>query len=266
MADASMLVNPAAQAAAIWPQEEPLLARYALPLHAWIADGARPGQCCGIGGEQVALEPARSRSAPIACTAAFRFPRTVVARAIPQYGHELNTSGDASMIVTTCLAKRERRAASIGCKMALATATASAAIALAAATFAQPPASAAAPRPTVPIKQLMETTITDASNTIWGAYDPPTSAEQWAALEKAALALIEATKVNAVGGTGPMDNEWVKQPAWKPFNDAMLQASEAALAAIRAKDHDALLAAGDVLYPPCEGCHLQFNPGVVNQN
>lgn len=149
--------------------------------------------------------------------------------------------------------------------VAMATATVAAAIVMANAIVAQPPA-ADAPRPTMPIKQLMETTITDASNTIWGAYDPPTSDEQWGELEKAALALIEAAKVNAVGGTGPMDNEWAKQPAWKPFNDAMLQASESALAAIRAKDHDALLAAGDVLYPPCEGCHLQFNPGVVNQN
>jgi hypothetical protein len=25
-----------------------------------------------------------------------------------------------------------------------------------------------------------------------------------------------------------------------------------------------LLAASDVLYPPCEGCHQQFNPAVVN--
>jgi len=133
------------------------------------------------------------------------------------------------------------------------------------ASWPQPPPGAGL-QPTMPIKQLMETTITDASNAIWNAYDPPTSAEQWSALEKAALALIDATKVNAVGGTGPMDSEWAKQPAWKPFNDAMLAASEAALKAVRAKDHAALLAASDVLYPPCEGCHLQFNPGVVNQN
>jgi SAM-dependent methyltransferase len=38
MADPSMLINLAAQAAAIWPQEEPLLARYSLPEHARIAD------------------------------------------------------------------------------------------------------------------------------------------------------------------------------------------------------------------------------------
>jgi hypothetical protein len=132
-------------------------------------------------------------------------------------------------------------------------------------SWAQPPG-AAAPQPTMPIKQLMETTITDASNAIWNAYDPPSSADQWKALEEAALKLVEATKVNAVGGTGPMDNEWAKQPAWQPFNSAMLAAGEAALAAIRAKDHAALLTASDALYPPCEGCHLQFNPGVVNPN
>ena len=38
MADPTMLVNLAAQAVAIWPQEEPLLARYSLPEQARIAD------------------------------------------------------------------------------------------------------------------------------------------------------------------------------------------------------------------------------------
>jgi len=122
------------------------------------------------------------------------------------------------------------------------------------------------PQPTIPTKHLMETTITDASNAIWNAFDPPKSDEEWAALEKAALTLIDATKLNAVGGTGPMDKEWAAQPAWKPFNEAMLQASQGALKAIRAKNHEALLAASDQLYPPCEGCHMLFNPGVVNQN
>jgi cytochrome c556 len=144
-------------------------------------------------------------------------------------------------------------------------ATLVAAAALLSVSWGQPPAGTAA-QPTMPIKQLMETTITEASNALWNAYEPPTTAEEWAALERAALAMIDAAKINAVGGTGPMDNDWVKQPAWKPFNDTMLAASEAALAAIRAKNHEALLAAGDELYPPCEACHLVFNPGVLNQN
>ncbi|MBN1239918.1 MAG: hypothetical protein JXB36_15555 [Gammaproteobacteria bacterium] len=118
--------------------------------------------------------------------------------------------------------------------------------------------------PLVSIRELMEQTITPATNTIWGAYEPPTEEEQWKALEEAAVTLLAAANVNALGGTGPMDNEWVQQPSWKAFNDVMIQAGQDALEAIRARDHDALLEAGDVLYPPCEGCHQQFNPGVVN--
>jgi cytochrome c556 len=150
-------------------------------------------------------------------------------------------------------------------KFAVAAAALVATAALIDVSRAQPPGGAG-PQPTMPLKELMETTITEASNAIWNAYDPPTSAEQWGVLEKAALLLIDAAKTTAVGGTGPKDNEWAKEPAWKPFNDAMLAASEAALEAVRAKDHAALLAASDALYPPCEGCHLQFNPGVVNPN
>jgi cytochrome c556 len=135
------------------------------------------------------------------------------------------------------------------------------------ASLAQPPtAIPITPQPASTTKQLMETTITDASNAIWNAFDPPAADEQWTALETAAQALIDSTKLNAIGGTGPKDKEWAAQPAWKPFNDAMLLASEAALKAVRAKNHEALLAAGDQLYTPCEGCHLVFNPGVANQN
>lgn len=118
-------------------------------------------------------------------------------------------------------------------------------------------------RPLVSIKELMEKTITPATNTLWGAYDPPTEEAQWAALEEAAITVLVAANVTALGGTGPMDNEWVQQPTWKAFNQVMISAAYDALEAVRARDHDALLEAGNVLYPPCEGCHLQFNPGVI---
>jgi hypothetical protein len=130
---------------------------------------------------------------------------------------------------------------------------------------AQAPSGAAATAPPlITIKELMEKTITPVTNTIWSAYEPP-SDEQWPLLEEAAVTLLAAANVNALGGTGPMDNEWVKAPAWQAFNQVMIAAGRDALAAIRARDHDALLAAGDVLYPPCEGCHLQFNPAVIEQ-
>lgn len=119
-------------------------------------------------------------------------------------------------------------------------------------------------RPLVTIKELMEKTVTPATNTIWGYYEPPATEEDWQKLEEAAVTLLAASNVAALGGTGPMDNDWVKQPAWKAFNQVMINAGRDALDAIRARDHDKLLVAADVLYPPCEGCHLQFNPGVVN--
>ena len=117
-------------------------------------------------------------------------------------------------------------------------------------------------RPLVTIKELMEKTITAATNRLWNVPDAPTE-EDWTALEEAAITLLVAANVAALGGTGPMDNEWVKEPAWKSFNQVLISAGQTALEAIRARDAEALLGAGDILYPPCEGCHAQFNPAVV---
>jgi hypothetical protein len=118
-------------------------------------------------------------------------------------------------------------------------------------------------RPLVTIRELMEKTITPATNTLWNAWEPPTEEAEWEALEEAAITLLVATQANALGGTGPNDNEWVREAAWQAFNQLMLNAGLDALRAIRARDHDALLEAGDVLYPPCEACHVAFNPGVI---
>lgn len=120
--------------------------------------------------------------------------------------------------------------------------------------------------PPVTIKELMEKTITPASNALWAAYDPPTEEAQWQQLEEAAVTMLLASWATSVGGAGPMDNEWASDPAWQAFDQVMTQASRDALKAIRARDHDGLLQAGDVLYPPCEGCHLQFNPAVIEEN
>ncbi len=116
----------------------------------------------------------------------------------------------------------------------------------------------------VSIKEIMEKTITPATNTIWNAYEPPTDDAQWIALEEAAVTLIVAAEAVGRGGSGPMDNEWARNPAFQAFNQVVINSGKDALAAVRARDHDALLAASDAMYPPCEACHLQFNPGVVD--
>ena len=117
-------------------------------------------------------------------------------------------------------------------------------------------------KPLVTIKEVMERTITPATNTLWNVPESPTDKE-WAALDEAAVTLLVAVSVMELGGTGPMDAEWVKQPAWGAFNRLLTDAGRSSLAAVRARDVAALLTAGDALYPPCEACHAQFNPGVV---
>ncbi len=124
---------------------------------------------------------------------------------------------------------------------------------------------AAAEPPLVTIKEVMELTITPATNTLWNVPERPTDA-QWAALEQASITLLVAAEAIARGGAGENDAKWVGNAAWAAFNAAMIKADLDALKASRARDLQALLAAGDVLYPPCEGCHLQFNPGVAAGN
>jgi hypothetical protein len=136
---------------------------------------------------------------------------------------------------------------------------------LTAITVAQHSTAAAERQPSVTIKEVMEMTITPATNTMWNVPERPTD-EQWAALEQASITLLVAADAIATGGAGQRDAVWAGNPAWAAFNEAMIKAGLDALKAIRARDSEALLAAGDVLYPPCEGCHLQFNPGVTAGN
>jgi hypothetical protein len=119
--------------------------------------------------------------------------------------------------------------------------------------------------PGVSIKEVMESLITPMTNILWGVDDPKTD-EEWSVLEDAAISVIASGTLINLGGTGPQDNDWVKDPAWLAFSKVMTNAGEDSLKAIRNRDLEALFEAGNVLYPPCEGCHLQFNPGVINQN
>lgn len=131
-------------------------------------------------------------------------------------------------------------------------------------TRAQAPSAPGKLEPLVSVMQLMQQTITPATNQLWSAYDEPSTPEEWKAMEDAAITLLAASSLVATGGTGPMDNDWVREPAWQGFNGAMIAAGQAALEASQQQDIDGLLNAGDILLPPCEGCHQQFNPAVVN--
>jgi hypothetical protein len=117
------------------------------------------------------------------------------------------------------------------------------------------------PVPTMSINDLMITIVTPATDTLWGIEDPQ-SDEDWQVFIDAANAVIEAGETIKVGGTGPNDNTWASDTAWDAFADQLIGAGVDARNAANNKDVEAMYTAGEVLYPPCEECHIQFHPGV----
>lgn len=120
---------------------------------------------------------------------------------------------------------------------------------------------AESPEPTMTIMELMVTVVTPATDTLWGIEDPQTDAD-WQVFIDAANVVIEAGETIKIGGTGPDDNKWASDPAWDAFADTLIGAGVDARNAANNKDVEAMYTAGEVLYPPCEECHIQFNPGV----
>ena len=111
------------------------------------------------------------------------------------------------------------------------------------------------------INELMTDVVTPASNTLWSVEDPQTDT-QWLVFINAASQLIAAGERIKRGGIGPNDATWAADPAWQTFANTLIDAANDARSAAQAKDLDALLNANDILYPPCEECHIQFHSGV----
>jgi len=103
--------------------------------------------------------------------------------------------------------------------------------------------------------------ITPASNTLWSVENPQNDAD-WSVFIAAATRVIDSGEQIKRGGNGPNDMTWVADPEWQEFADRLIGAAIAARSAAEAQDLDALVHANDVLYPPCEECHIQFHPGV----
>jgi hypothetical protein len=118
--------------------------------------------------------------------------------------------------------------------------------------------------PDVPIREHMETVIAPATDTIWGINDPQTD-EEWQVVDDAAVAIIEAMTGMKEGGTGPNNVAWAANADWDNYMDIVIAAAQMTREAVADRNVDGVYAAGDVLYPPCEGCHLKFHPEVAGQ-
>jgi len=83
--------------------------------------------------------------------------------------------------------------------------------------------------PELSVKEIMNSIVTPATNTIWGAYQLETES-QWQEVGHAATAVIGAANLLMLGGTGEDE-----------------------------RDENALSQVGnDALYPPCESCHQAY--------
>lgn len=113
-------------------------------------------------------------------------------------------------------------------------------------------------QPLLTVKEVMNGIITPTTTTIWGAYQLETEAE-WQEVENAALAVIGAGNLLALGGSGEGEILLSQEADWKASNDAMITAARAVIQAVEVRDEEALSEAGNnALYPPCESCHQKY--------
>lgn len=112
--------------------------------------------------------------------------------------------------------------------------------------------------PELSVKEIMNSIVTPATNTIWGAYQLETES-QWQEMGHAATAVIGAANLLMLGGTGEGEIEIAGDAEWQRFNQQLLAAARQVLVVVDERDENALAQVGnDALYPPCESCHQAY--------
>jgi len=112
--------------------------------------------------------------------------------------------------------------------------------------------------PELSVKEIMNSIVTPATNTIWGAYQLETES-QWQEVGHAATAVIGAANLLMLGGTGEGEAEIAGEALRQRFNQQLLAAARQVLVAVDERDENALSQVGnDALYPPCESCHQAY--------
>ncbi|MFL2856596.1 MAG: hypothetical protein ACJZ8E_09460 [Pseudohongiellaceae bacterium] len=113
-------------------------------------------------------------------------------------------------------------------------------------------------QPLLTVKEIMNGIITPTTTTIWGAYQLQSEAE-WLEVQNAALAVIGAGNLLALGGAAAGEEATAQESDWIEFNNQMVAAAREVIAAVEVRDEEALSEAGNnSLYPPCESCHQLY--------
>ncbi|MGQ9427293.1 hypothetical protein ACXYTJ_14355 [Gilvimarinus sp. F26214L] len=117
--------------------------------------------------------------------------------------------------------------------------------------------------PPVTVKEIMVGAIEPASNALWAIAleeNAPTTEDGWTAVEHEAIRLLAASSAISLGGSGEQDRAWAADPRWQQYSRDMAGITLNILEALRARNYDAALDAGNALIEPCGACHSDF-PG-----
>ncbi|HDZ08325.1 hypothetical protein [Pseudohongiella sp.] len=113
----------------------------------------------------------------------------------------------------------------------------------------------------ISLNEVMVALVNDAANPIWRAdWDEPQTDEEWREVERQAYQIQVGGALLQIPGNGPMDDEWVADPAWNQYAAQMSEAGRHAVRSARAQDQTLIRRAGDDLVASCEACHMAFKP------
>jgi cytochrome c556 len=135
-----------------------------------------------------------------------------------------------------------------------------------AASSAPPAAQAALPavNPPFSVNEMMVMIVDQPGELLWDVEKgrEPKSNEDWYQLEIHAVSLASAATVIQLGGTGPNDQAWAAEPAWRAAAQQLVKAALTARGAAKAKDKAALIMANGAIIDACDACHVKYKPNI----
>ena len=111
----------------------------------------------------------------------------------------------------------------------------------------------------VSLNTVMVAMVNQAADPLWvAAWHNPETDEDWRALERRAVQLELAGTLLSVPGTGPLDEAWTSETMWQQWSGQLRDVRASAVAAVHARDIEAISNVGDTIVEVCEGCHRDF--------
>jgi hypothetical protein len=115
-----------------------------------------------------------------------------------------------------------------------------------------------------PIKGVMAGVVDFSAHGVFttATSEMPLTESDWLAAELASINLIGSATLITLPGTGPQDAEWVSDPDYRHWAEAMQSASISAGAATLRKDRAGFLAAANRIAIACQSCHSIYRPDI----